>query len=71
MAGGKTYTGSRLVALRLVGRVQREQVVEAVKDNRQGHRDTTMILLAYRHALRASELAISRKRSTVTCDRRS
>jgi integrase len=32
------------------------RLMEAVKDNRQGHRDTTMILLAYRHGLRASEL---------------
>jgi integrase len=30
--------------------------MEAVRDNRHGHRDTTMILLAYRHGLRASEL---------------
>ena len=32
------------------------RLMEAVKDNRHGHRDTTMILLAYRHGLRASEL---------------
>ena len=32
------------------------RLMEAVKDNRQGHRDTTMILLAYHHGLRASEL---------------
>jgi hypothetical protein len=29
---------------------------EAAKGNRQGHRDATMILLAYRHGLRAPEL---------------
>jgi type 1 fimbriae regulatory protein FimB/type 1 fimbriae regulatory protein FimE len=29
---------------------------EAAKDNRYGHRDATMILVAYRHGLRASEL---------------
>jgi hypothetical protein len=30
--------------------------MEAAKDNRYGHRDATMILVAYRHGLRASEL---------------
>jgi type 1 fimbriae regulatory protein FimB/type 1 fimbriae regulatory protein FimE len=29
---------------------------EAAKGNRWGHRDATMILVAYRHGLRASEL---------------
>jgi type 1 fimbriae regulatory protein FimB/type 1 fimbriae regulatory protein FimE len=33
-----------------------ERLVEAAKDNRQGHRDATMILIAFRHGLRASEL---------------
>jgi integrase len=33
-----------------------ERLIEAAKNNRQGHRDATMILLAYRHGLRASEL---------------
>jgi site-specific recombinase XerD len=33
-----------------------ERLIEAAKDNRQGHRDATMILLAYRHGLRGSEL---------------
>ena len=33
-----------------------ERLIEAAKANRQGHRDGTMILLAYRHGLRASEL---------------
>ena len=33
-----------------------ERLIEAAKANRQGHRDATMILLAYRHGLRASEL---------------
>jgi integrase len=31
-------------------------LIEAAKDNRYGHRDATMILLAYRHGLRSSEL---------------
>jgi type 1 fimbriae regulatory protein FimB/type 1 fimbriae regulatory protein FimE len=33
-----------------------EQLIEAVKDNRQSHRDATMVLIAFRHGLRASEL---------------
>src|SRR5476649_1966679 len=33
-----------------------EKLVEAAKDNRHGHRDATMILVAYRHGLRASEV---------------
>jgi integrase len=31
-------------------------VIEAAKGNRYGHRDATMILVAYRHGLRATEL---------------
>lgn len=34
-----------------------ERLIEATKGNRWGHRDGTMILVAYRHGLRASELA--------------
>jgi type 1 fimbriae regulatory protein FimB/type 1 fimbriae regulatory protein FimE len=33
-----------------------ERLIEAAKDNRRGHRDATMILIAFRHGLRASEL---------------
>jgi type 1 fimbriae regulatory protein FimB/type 1 fimbriae regulatory protein FimE len=33
-----------------------EALIDATKANRQSHRDATMILLAYRHGLRASEL---------------
>jgi site-specific recombinase XerD len=33
-----------------------EKLIEAAKGNRWGHRDSTMILIAYRHGLRASEL---------------
>jgi site-specific recombinase XerD len=33
-----------------------ERLMEAVKDNRWGHRDATMILVTYRHGLRASEV---------------
>jgi integrase len=33
-----------------------ENLIEAAKGNRWGHRDATMILVAYRHGLRASEV---------------
>jgi len=33
-----------------------ERLIRATKGNRWGHRDGTMILVAYRHGLRASEL---------------
>ena len=33
-----------------------EMLSEAAKTNRWGHRDATMVLVAYRHGLRASEL---------------
>ena len=33
-----------------------EKLIESTKDNRYGHRDSTMILVAFRHGLRASEL---------------
>jgi site-specific recombinase XerD len=33
-----------------------EKLVEAARGNRNGHRDATTILVAYRHGLRASEL---------------
>ena len=33
-----------------------EKLMDAASSNRQGHRDATMILLAFRHGLRASEL---------------
>ena len=33
-----------------------ERLMKAAKGNRWGHRDATMILVAYRHGLRASEL---------------
>lgn len=34
-----------------------DRLTEAAKGNRHGHRDATMILIAYRHGLRAAELA--------------
>jgi integrase len=33
-----------------------ERLIEAVKGNRWGHRDATMVLIAFRHGLRAAEL---------------
>jgi site-specific recombinase XerD len=33
-----------------------EALVEAAKTNRHGHRDATMVLIAFRHGLRAAEL---------------
>jgi len=33
-----------------------EKLMEAAKRNRYGHRDATMVLVAYRHGLRAAEL---------------
>jgi integrase len=33
-----------------------ERLMKAAGDNRHGHRDASMILLAFRHGLRASEL---------------
>ena len=37
-----------------------ERLIEAAKQNRSGHRDATAILVACRHALRASELVALR-----------
>ena len=33
-----------------------ERLMDAARNNRQGHRDATMILIAFRHGLRAAEL---------------
>jgi site-specific recombinase XerD len=33
-----------------------DTLIEAAKSNRYGHRDATMILIGYRHGLRASNL---------------
>jgi type 1 fimbriae regulatory protein FimB/type 1 fimbriae regulatory protein FimE len=37
-----------------------ERLMTAARDNRHGHRDATAILVAYRHALRSSELVTLR-----------
>ena len=33
-----------------------ERLIKATQDNRYSHRDATMVLVAYRHGLRAAEL---------------
>jgi integrase len=35
-----------------------DRLMKAATENRNGHRDATMILLAFRHGLRASELCV-------------
>ena len=53
-----------------------EQLRKAASDNRHGHRDSTMILIAFRHGLRASELvtlrwdALDLDQGKVHCNRR-
>jgi hypothetical protein len=42
-------------------------LIEAAKGNRYGHRDTTMVLLAFRHRLRSSEVCDLRSISTAPC----
>jgi integrase len=37
-----------------------ERLIEAAGDNRNGHRDSTMILVTYRHGLRAAEIVTLR-----------
>jgi integrase len=37
-----------------------EKLIEACKGNRHAHRDATMILVAFRHGLRAAELVVLR-----------
>jgi integrase len=37
-----------------------EKLIAAAGDNRNGHRDATMILVAYRHGLRAAEVVALR-----------
>jgi integrase len=38
-----------------------ERLIKAAKQNRCGHRDATVILVAYRHGLRASEVVALRR----------
>jgi integrase len=48
-----------------------ERLIEAAKVNRHGHRDALMVLLAYRHGLRAAEVVDLRWGSKWTSKRRS
>src|ERR1700724_1984898 len=38
-----------------------ERMMEAAKGNRHGHRDATMVLIAYRHGLRPAEVCDLRR----------
>jgi site-specific recombinase XerD len=42
-----------------------ERLVDAAKRNRWGHRDSTMILVAWRHGSRVSELVRQRKTTPI------
>jgi type 1 fimbriae regulatory protein FimB/type 1 fimbriae regulatory protein FimE len=44
------------VARRYLTEREVERLINAAKSNRHGHRDATMILVAYRHGMRASEV---------------
>ena len=44
------------VARRYLTEREVERLIEAAKSNRHGHRDATMVLVAYRHGMRASEV---------------
>ena len=57
--GGAAGIGADRVALgkiRTVIRAEFDRLIVATKANRWGHRDATMILVAFRHGLRSSEL---------------
>jgi type 1 fimbriae regulatory protein FimB/type 1 fimbriae regulatory protein FimE len=47
---------SKLRAREYLTEAEVERLMQAAKGNRWGHRDATMILVAYRHGLRAAEL---------------
>jgi len=47
-----------------------EKLIEAVKGNRYGHRDVTMILVAYRHGLGLSRYAASPGMQSTSMPRR-
>jgi integrase len=55
-AGGSTRsTENFTVKRRYLTEREVERLIEAAKTNRHGHRDATMIIVADRHGLRASE----------------
>src|SRR5215831_18124764 len=52
----KRAKNSELRSREYLTRHEVEKVMDAARKNRYGHRDATMILIAFRHGLRASEL---------------
>src|SRR6516165_8930278 len=52
----KRLPNSKLRAREYLTAAEVERLMNAARKNRWGHRDATMILVAYRHGLRASEL---------------
>src|SRR5262249_23343832 len=52
----KRLPNSKLRTREYLTAVEVERLMKAARANRWGHRDSTMILVAYRHGLRASEL---------------
>jgi len=52
----KRPPNSRLRTREYLTEAEVERLMHAARKNRWGHRDATMILVAYRHGLRASEL---------------
>jgi integrase len=44
-----------------------ERLIEIASANRQGQRDALMVLLAFRHGLRAAEVCDLRKRRHLRC----
>ena len=46
----------RRAAARLITADEVEKLMEGVRQNRHGHRDALMVLLAFRHGLRAAEV---------------
>jgi integrase len=51
----KRPTNAKLRTREYLTEAEVERLIEAAKGNRHGHRDATMILVVYRHGLRASE----------------
>src|SRR5262249_39966816 len=52
----KRKTNAELRTREYLTETEVERLMAAAKQNRWGHRDATMILVAYRHGLRAVEL---------------
>ena len=56
----KRRTNSAVRSREYLTEAEVERLIKAAGDNRNGHRDATMILVAYRHGLRAAELVTLR-----------